>query len=109
VVLIDENLEVACVRLYNQSSDAGAYRVHLDDGLPAEQGPFYRRLSGLIRAEDKVWRDFSAAAAELVTERTKTLARIIADAGRTRPSKPPTVPYAPIPVPRTPPKTLSRV
>src|SRR5947209_7227300 len=40
VVLIDENLEVACVRLYNQATDAAAYRVRLDDGLPAEQGPF---------------------------------------------------------------------
>jgi len=109
VVLIDENLEVACVRLYNQTTDAGAYRVHLDDGLPAEQGPFYRRLSSLVRAEDQVWKDFSAAVAELVTERTKALARIIAEAGRTRPVKPPTGSYAPIPVPRKPAKTLSRV
>ena len=109
VVLIDENLEVACLRLYNQTTDAGAYRVHLDDGLPAEQGPFYRRLSSLVRAEDQVWKDFSAAVAELVTERTKALARIIAEAGRTRPAKPPTGPYAPIPVPRTPAKTPARV
>jgi hypothetical protein len=109
VVLIDEHLEVACVRLYNQAADTADYRVRLDDGLPAEQGPFYRRLSGLIQADDEVWKKLSEAAAELVTERTKALARIIADAGRSRPSRPPTYPYAPIPIPRKPVKTLSRV
>ena len=107
MVLIDENLEVACVRLYNQAVDAAAYRVRLDDGLPAEQGPFYRRLSSLIQADDEVWNSLSAAAAELVTERTKALARIIADAGQSRPSRPPTDRYAPIPVPRAPAKTPS--
>lgn len=80
VVLIDENLEIACVRLYNQAADAAAYRVKLDDGLPAEQGPFYRRLSGLIQANDEVWSSLSLAVAELVTERSKALATIIASA-----------------------------
>ncbi|HET9255147.1 MAG TPA: hypothetical protein VFO16_08085 [Pseudonocardiaceae bacterium] len=102
VVLIDENLEVACVRLYNQAADAADYRVRLDNGLPAEQGPFYRRLSILIQADDEVWKSLSAAAAELVTERMKALARIIADTGRTRPSKPSTTPYAPMSIPRKP-------
>jgi hypothetical protein len=90
VVLIDENLEVACVRLYNQAANATAYRVKLDDGLPAEQGPFYQRLSGLIQANDEVWSSLSAAAAELVTERNKALATIIASADQPRRSRPPT-------------------
>lgn len=109
LVLIDENLEVACVRLYNQAADAADYRVRLDDGLPAEQGPFYRRLSGLIQADDEVWKSLSAAAAELVTERTKALAQIIADAGRSRPPRPPRNPHAPIPIQRNSVKTPSRV
>jgi hypothetical protein len=51
----------------------------------------------------------STAAAELVTERTKALARIIDEAGQARPSKPPTTPYAPIPMPRTPAKMPAKV
>jgi UDP-2,3-diacylglucosamine pyrophosphatase LpxH len=84
LVLIDEDLEVACVRMYNQATDPTAYRVRMDDGLPAEQGPFYRRLSGLIQPDDGVWRDFSAAVATTVTEREKALATIIANAGQPR-------------------------
>lgn len=84
MVLIDEDLEVACVRLYNQATDPSGYRVRMDDGLPAEQGPFYDRLSGLLRPDDAVWRDFSSAVATTVTEREKALATIIANAGQPR-------------------------
>ncbi len=94
LALIDENLEVACVRLYNQAVDATAYHVRVDDGLPPEQGPFYRRLSGLIQPGDDVWASFSEAAATLVNEREKTLAEIIANAGQPRPSRSPTTPSA---------------
>jgi hypothetical protein len=86
LVLIDDDLEVACVRLYNQADDASAYRVRMDDGLPEEQGPFYQRLSGLIRPEDDVWRNFSQAVATLVKERETALATIIANAGQPRKS-----------------------
>jgi len=84
MVLIDENLEVACVRLYNQAARPGAYQVRLDDGLPAEQGPFYQRLSGLIDAGRQPWAGFSAAAASLVTEREAALNTIIQNAGAPR-------------------------
>ncbi len=84
MVLIDESLEVVCVRLYNQAADPAAYQVHLDDGLPVEQGPFYQRLNELLRPGDEVWKTFSAAVAALVTEREKALATIIADAGQPR-------------------------
>jgi hypothetical protein len=84
MVLIDEKMEVACLRLYNQASDSSSYRVHLDNGLPEEQGPFYQRLSELVRADDPPWKDFSSAAAGLVPERSKALARIIANAGQPR-------------------------
>jgi len=110
LALIDESLEVACVRLYNQAKDPAAYRVRLDDGLPAEQGPFYRRLSEIIKADDAVWTTLSSAAASLVTEREDALARIIANAGQPRPSGSPTAPAklpAP-PVPQTPSPVLAR-
>jgi hypothetical protein len=99
LVLVDENLEVACVRMYNQATEAAAYQVRLDDGLPEEQGPFYERLSELIRADDAVWTAFSVAAATLVGEREKTLATIIANAGQPRPSGRPTTPPPPAAAP----------
>jgi UDP-2,3-diacylglucosamine pyrophosphatase LpxH len=110
MVLVDENLEVACVRLYNQAADPAAYRVRLDDGLPAEQGPFYQRLSGLVRADEEPWKGFSAAAAALVSEREKALAAIIANAGKPRPSGSPITPPKPPapPVAQTPSATLAR-
>jgi hypothetical protein len=77
LVLLDENLEVACVRLFNQATRSTDYRVRLDDGLPAEQGPFYQRLSTLIRPDDDVFKNFSKAVAGLVTERGRSLTDII--------------------------------
>jgi hypothetical protein len=110
MVLIDENLEVACIRLYNQATNPAAYRVKLDSGLPEEKGPFYQRLSGLIRPDNEPWRSFSAAAAGLVTEREKALATIIANAGKPRPSGSPTAPSPPppAPIPQTPLGFLAR-
>ncbi len=110
LVLVDETLEVACVRLYNQAANHTDYRVRLDDGLPAEQGRFYARLSGLIRADDEVWTAFSAAAADLVAERHETLRRIIAHAGEARPSGSPTAvpPPPPPPVAQTPSSVVAR-
>jgi hypothetical protein len=110
VVLIDENLEVACVRLYNQVADKSAYRVRIDDGLPVEQGPFFQRLSGLISPGDEVWTRFSSAVADLVVERQEALKTIIANAGQPRPSGSPMAPAKPPvpPVPQTPSATLAR-
>lgn len=86
MVLVDENLEVACVRVYNQSADPGSYRVSLDDGVPEEHGPFHERLSALVDPAQPVWRDLSAAIAALVMERRQALAWIIAHAGNPRPA-----------------------
>ncbi|MDQ1442365.1 MAG: hypothetical protein QOG97_2593, partial [Acidimicrobiaceae bacterium] len=63
--------------LFNQATRSTDYRVRLDDGLPAEQGPFYQRLSTLIRPDDDVFKNFSKAVAGLVTERGRSLTDII--------------------------------
>jgi hypothetical protein len=84
MVLIDENLEVACVRMYNQAGVASAYRVRMDDAVVAEQGPFYHRLSDLIQADEALCTSFSLAVAALVTERERALSTIIANAGQPR-------------------------
>jgi hypothetical protein len=84
LVLVDENLEVAAVRLYNQATGSGSYRVRLDAALAEEQGPFYRRLSELVRADDDPWKGFSDAVSGAVPERQQALGRIITAAGRRR-------------------------
>lgn len=110
LVLMDENLEIACVRMYNQAEKPESYRAKMDDGLTEEQGPFYQRLSEFFRSDDEVWRSFSAAVADLVSERQKALGTIIRNAGKPRPSgSPVTPPKAPAPpVPQTPSATLAR-
>jgi hypothetical protein len=85
LVLLDENLEVACIRMFNQAAQAADYRVRMDNALPAEQGPFYQRLSGLVQSDDEVWMNFSQAVADLVTERAQALTSIIDHAFDIRP------------------------
>lgn len=84
MILLDENLEVASVRVYNQASDPGSYRVSLDRGVPEEQGAFYERLSPWVDPALPTWRDLSAAIADLVAERRRALSWIIANAGNPR-------------------------
>ena len=83
LVLLDETLEVACVRLYNQDPTKANYRVGMDHGVPVEQGPFYERLSGLIKPDEEPWKSFSASVADLVGEREEALKTIIANAQAT--------------------------
>lgn len=84
LVLIDENLEVACVRVFNQAGDPGSYRVSFDDGVPEERGAFRERLSPWVDPALPMWRDLSGAIADLVAERRRALAWIIANAGNPR-------------------------
>ena len=83
LVLLDETLEVACVRLYNQDPTKANYRVGMDQGVPVEQGQFYQRLSGLIKPDEEPWKSFSASVADLVVEREEALKTIIANAQAT--------------------------
>jgi hypothetical protein len=79
LVLVGDDLEVACVRLYNQSDEPGSYRVRMDDALPDDQGPLYSHLAELIVADPKPWTAFSSAVSAAVTERQGVLATILAD------------------------------
>jgi hypothetical protein len=79
LVVIDDDLEVACVRLYNQSDDPATYRVRMDDALPEEQGPLYRHLEKLIGADPEPWQAFSAAVSAAVAERQGVLKTILAN------------------------------
>ncbi len=79
LILIDEDLEVASVRMFDHVADPASYRVRMDSELPEEQGSLYQRVEGLIEGENEPWRSFSAAVAAAASERREVLARILAD------------------------------
>ena len=64
-VLVDENLDVATVRFYNEAADPKEYSVKVQ---AADLGgnPFYQRMTSLVEPSRGVWKDFSAEVAEAV-------------------------------------------
>jgi hypothetical protein len=73
VVVVDDDLRVASLRMYNQASDRAAYRVALDS-LAHE---FSQRLATVINFASSPWREFSELVAVAVEERHQILHRII--------------------------------
>jgi len=68
-ILVDENLDVVSLRLYNQASDASSYRVKLAVANPAADNPLLTRLTSLVDPEAAPWKAFSGAAATVVDQR----------------------------------------
>jgi hypothetical protein len=80
VVLLNEGLDVASLRLYNEAADPGAYRVAVNEvPLPGKANSnFFLRLQGLVQPDQPLWRKFSETVAGEVSTRAKNLkARII--------------------------------
>ena len=75
-VLVDEDLEVASVRLYDQQEDASAYRVRVAP-VTGPDAPLVKRLNGLVQPDVGCWRALSDAVAVAVPERHRALATII--------------------------------
>ena len=75
-VLVDEDLQVASVRLYDQQTDASAYRVRVAP-VTDPDAPLVKRLKGLVQPDGGCWRALSEAVAVAVPERHRALATII--------------------------------
>jgi len=73
VVVVDEDLRVSSLRMYNQSSDRAAYRVALD----SPDHEFSQRLAALVNFASPPWSEFSELVAVSVEERHQILPRII--------------------------------
>jgi UDP-2,3-diacylglucosamine pyrophosphatase LpxH len=84
LVLADENLDLAAVRLYNQAPDPAVSRVRMESDPTGVDSPLSRRLAPLVQPDLSPWKDLSRAVGELVVEREKALASIIAEAGQPR-------------------------
>jgi UDP-2,3-diacylglucosamine pyrophosphatase LpxH len=75
-VLIDEDLQVASLRLYDQQSDASAYRVRVAPVTDPDTD-LVKRLTELVRPDEGSWRALSQAVSVAVPERHQALATII--------------------------------
>jgi UDP-2,3-diacylglucosamine pyrophosphatase LpxH len=78
-ILIDEELDVVALRLYNQTPDGSPSAVRLNQAGNASgpESPFYRRLSGLLDGGREPWASFASATAKVVRERHADMAVII--------------------------------
>jgi hypothetical protein len=74
-VLLNENLDCASLRWYNEAHDTGAYRVAVKEVLPPGQPPsdFFLRLQGLVQPDEIPWSRFSQTVADEVRIRAKNL------------------------------------
>jgi len=75
VVLLNEDLDVASLRLYNEAGDPGAYQVAVNEvPLPGKaHSDFFVRLQGLVQPDQPPWSRFSQTAAEEVRTRAQNL------------------------------------
>lgn len=75
-VLVDEDLQVASLRLYDQQSDASEYRVRVAP-VTDPNADLVKRLGELVRPDVGCWRALSEGVAVAVPERHKALETII--------------------------------
>jgi len=83
VVLLDEDLNGASIRLYNEASDAGDYRVRVEQAShPGEpDNPLYEKLAENVDPDEDPWAAFSDLAATTVHKRAELLRRRINSSG----------------------------
>ncbi|MEI6045901.1 MAG: metallophosphoesterase [Chloroflexota bacterium] len=75
IILVDENLHAASLRMYNEATEADHYAVKVtsvtQEGLPKD--PFYTRLKSLVNPKSLPWSHFSEIVAQEVTHRMEIL------------------------------------
>jgi hypothetical protein len=78
VALINDELDVALVRLYQQIADPDDWRITVDTVEPGPGGEaFAEHIRSLIRPDEAPWSSFSAAAANVVRRRREHLSAIL--------------------------------
>jgi hypothetical protein len=78
VALVDDDLNVALVRLYQQVGDPARWSVAVEAANSRADG-FADRLRGLIDTDAHLWSAFTAAAAGLVVERRREIETALAE------------------------------
>lgn len=75
-ILVDEDLEVASLRLYDQQVDPTGYRVKVAS-VTDSGSDLMKRLTALVRPDEGCWAALSQAVSVAVPERHRALATII--------------------------------
>ena len=72
MALVDDDLNVALLRMYQQMDDPARWRISVEtpDGTSED---FAGRLRGLVDPDTPPWSTFTSAAAELVVERRRQI------------------------------------
>ena len=75
VVLLNENLDVASLRLYNEAEDPRDYHVEVHEEPPPGKAnsDFFLRLQGLVQPTQPPWSRFSQTVSEEVSIRAQNL------------------------------------
>ncbi|MFZ0668573.1 MAG: metallophosphoesterase [Acidimicrobiales bacterium] len=75
-VVVDEDLQVASVRLYDQQDQASEYKVRVAP-VTAADSQLIKRLSGIVQPDKGSWQALSEAVSVAVPERHQALQTII--------------------------------
>jgi len=75
VILVDGDLNVTALRMYNEMAKAEEYSVSVEVATRTggEANPFHRRISELVDPSEEPWRSFSSAVARAVYVRARDL------------------------------------
>ena len=82
VVLVDEQLNLTSLRMYNEVDDRKKQLVKVETATLPIDGPnaFHDRIAGLIDPNQDPWKTFSQVAEDEIPRRVKNLKAKIADA-----------------------------
>jgi hypothetical protein len=79
---LNDNLDVASLRLYNEAGNANDYQVRVADPPPgAADSEFRQNLQGLVKPDQPPWGGFSDSVAKEVQIRRQVLLAKIASQG----------------------------
>ena len=75
VVLVDEDLNVVSLRMYNEAANPDEYSVSVMEAIHSGEpsSPFYHRVLNLVNPSQDPWRTFSSIVASEVTVRAQNL------------------------------------
>ena len=75
IVLVDEDLNVTSLRMYNEAANPEGYSVGVEEAkhVGEKDNPFHRRILGLVRPSEEPWKTFSAIAARSIRIRAQNL------------------------------------
>ena len=85
VILIDENLNMATLRMYNERDNLYEYNVNVSEANHPgdESGPFFSEIAKRVSEKRELWDDFSKTVARAVSVRAEDLRARINSPGYT--------------------------